>query len=361
MDRQKRPDRSRQITHDTQLDAYRALTMAYIVSVIHAIYWFDLFNEWIRSVLLFEMPVIFFIAGASQQLAREKNLRQTVVNRCRRLLPPYYIFLACLMVLMLFTTWLCPHIGHWNADLRQIPLRDYLKILLTGGSDNVPFYGYTWFISCYLIISCLLPLQRKIINRMPHCLYMALLLLVCTGFNFIHLPMLEREVKNIVFYNFFYISGYLYYRQLKTKTIYMLAVVSTVVTASLFISDQALPMQEHKFPADMVFLVFGTSAICLLALVFQHIKFPSPKENQGKTAALLSLWNRQGYVIYIWQTVTFTIVYSATYKWIDRLPSDTVKFLILAPALFIISTIIAAGYEKISRLTMIKKHSNRER
>ena len=38
-----------------------------------------------------------------------------------------------------------------------------------------------------------------------------------------------------------------------------------------------------------------------------------------------------------------------------------VKYLILAPALFVVSTIIAAGYEKISRLTMIKKHSNRER
>ena len=277
MDRQKRPDRSRKITHDTQLDAYRALTMAYIVSVIHAIYWFDLFNEWIRSVLLFEMPVIFFIAGASQQLAREKNLRQTVDNRCRRLLPPLYIFLACLMVLMVFTTWLCPRIGHWNADLRQIPARDYLKMLLTGGSDSVPFYGYTWFISCYLIISCSLPLQRKIINRLPHWLYVALLLLVCIAFSFVHLPMMEREAKNIVVYNFFYVAGYLYYRRLKTKTIALLALLPTVVTVGLFVSGLALPMQNHKFPADAVFLVFGTAAILLLALAAPHPSILTPQ------------------------------------------------------------------------------------
>lgn len=349
------------MTHDTQLDTYRALAIAYIVCVIHAIYWFGLFSEWVRSALLFEMPVIFFIAGASQQLAKAKNLRQTVVNRCRRLLPPYYIFLACLMVLMVFTTWLCPRIGHWNADLRQIPAHDYLKMLLTGGSDSVPFYGYTWFISSYLIISCSLPLQRKITNRIPHWLYMVLLLLVCIGFSFIHLPIMEREVKNIVFYNFFYIAGYLYYRQLKTKTIALLAIVSTIITVGLFISGRALPMQDHKFPADMIFLVFGTAAICLLALVFQHTKFPSQEENHGKPTALLNLWNRQGYTIYIWQTVTFTIVYAATYKWIDRLPSYIVKYLILAPALFVVSTIIAAGYEKISRMITKKIYSNDER
>ena len=348
------------MTRDTQLDACRALAMAYIVCVIHAIYWFGLFNEWVRSILLFEMPVIFFIAGASQQLAKPKNTLQTIANRCRRLLPTYYIFLACLMVLMLFTTWLSPRIGHLNADMRQIPAHDYLKILLTGGSEYVPFYGYTWFISCYLIISCTLPLQRRIINLVsPHSSrYVVLLLLVCIAFNFIHLPMMEREVKNIVFYNFFYIIGYLYYRRLPIKTIVLLAIVPTIITVALFITGEALPMQDHKFPADIVFLLFGTTAILLLALVFQHIKFPSQEENHGKHAALLSLWNRQGYVIYIWQTITFTIVYAATYKWIDRLPSDTVKYIILAPALFIISTIIATGYEKISRLITKKIFCN---
>ena len=40
--------------------------MIHIVCVIHVIYWIKIFDEPWRSLLLLEMPAIFFIAGASQ-------------------------------------------------------------------------------------------------------------------------------------------------------------------------------------------------------------------------------------------------------------------------------------------------------
>ena len=59
---------------DTTLDACRGLAMMYIVCVIHVAYWLYPVAEPLKSVLLFEMPAMFFIAGAAQ------SLRGT--NRC---------------------------------------------------------------------------------------------------------------------------------------------------------------------------------------------------------------------------------------------------------------------------------------
>ena len=59
---------------DTQLDIYRALAMIYIICVIHVVYWLGIGNELITSIILFEMPVIFFITGASFSLqTKEKS------------------------------------------------------------------------------------------------------------------------------------------------------------------------------------------------------------------------------------------------------------------------------------------------
>ena len=81
-------------TRDIQLDIYRALTMVYIVCVIHVVYWFGVFDEPVRSILLFEMPVIFFISGASYGVKhRIREVRSIVKNRVKRVLLPFYILL----------------------------------------------------------------------------------------------------------------------------------------------------------------------------------------------------------------------------------------------------------------------------
>lgn len=69
------------LTRDSQLDLYRALIMIYIVCWIHGIYWFDTANDVVKSISLFEMPIIFFIAGASQKLSKPKGVVQTIRNR----------------------------------------------------------------------------------------------------------------------------------------------------------------------------------------------------------------------------------------------------------------------------------------
>ncbi len=345
MDYQERPNiRSGEINEkrDIQLDAYRALVMMYIVCVIHTVYWFELFNEYVRSAILFEMPLIFFIAGASQQLARPKNTWQMIKNRTKRLLRPYYIWVAVLLIFLAGLTWLgFTQIGKWTYNIHHLTLTDYLKILLTGGSDHIPFYGYTWFISTYFIISCTFPFQNKLIHLLPKNFYPILLLFICIFANFIHPPVLERELKNIIFYNFFYIIGFLYYKKFSKNTIFILSITAFIMLLSIIFFADPMPMQDHKFPADIIFLLFGISMITIISFFISNIKI--------KKSMIIDLWNQQGYVIYIYQTILFTIVYAITYNWIENIAPACIKYIIIATIVFIVATLFALFYKKLSK------------
>ena len=121
--------------------------MIYIVCCIHVVYWlFPLSEPW-QSLLLFEMPFIFLISGASQSLARCKGLWAMIINRMKRVILPLYVFLA---VMVVFYAMVQPF---YPAVTERLTVHDILKILATGGCDKIPYYGYTWFISTYLVVT----------------------------------------------------------------------------------------------------------------------------------------------------------------------------------------------------------------
>lgn len=308
--------------------------MIYIVCVIHVIYWFDLGTEPLKSALLFEMPVIFFIAGASQRLSgKEKTFRETIVNRFRRLILPLYIFLAVLFSILAIYTAVHPECFTALFD----PWKT-IKVLCTGGSDAIPYYGYTWFISVYFIISCSLPLQRKLLRHIPtwaYLLLIAAMVLLPGGVHFSG----ETEIKHIPVYNFFYIAGYAYYRKCSKPLLYSTAAVTTLFTIICFANGTMLPMQSHKFPADILFLVFGTSALCILALVISKI---TPDAGIEKTTirpnGIIDIWNKRGYTIYLYQTISHSIAYHLVYRQAESIESDFAAFLIYSVTVFVIAT-----------------------
>lgn len=76
------------VTRDLQLDGYRGIVMIYIVCVIHVVNWLDYNIEPYNSFMLFEMPIIFFISGASLTFSGDKNFWQNLNNRLWRILVP---------------------------------------------------------------------------------------------------------------------------------------------------------------------------------------------------------------------------------------------------------------------------------
>ncbi len=76
---------------DEQLDLYRGLSMIYVVCFIHVMCWLKIGSEPLLSLMLFEMPVIFFISGASLSFNKSsRSFRATIWSRMKRVVLPYY-------------------------------------------------------------------------------------------------------------------------------------------------------------------------------------------------------------------------------------------------------------------------------
>lgn len=315
---------------DLLLDNARALLMIHIVCVIHVMYFMYLGSEWARSILLFEMPCIFFVAGASQSLhSHQKSFWEMVWNRAKRLLLPYYAFLVVLTLLLLLSS----AAGMPLADIRSFTATDIIKMLLTGGTNKIPFYGYTWFISIYFIISCSLPLQSWIQEHINKYVYIVILMAMVTAASFITLPTGNLECKNLLVYTLFYMAGFMFYHKMPHRLLYCCATVLTAITVIGFASGIMMPMQDHKFPADYWFMIFGMAWICLFSLVLKHCR--------QRKWLLLDLWNRKGYDIYLYQAISYLIVTAITEKWIHGVTSELGQFTIYAILLFAINTAFA--------------------
>ena len=334
------------MNRDTNLDACRALVMIHIVCIIHVLYFFGLGHEITRSALLFEMPAIFFIAGASQSLAkREKGFLETVKNRCKRLLVPFYIFLAILYAWMALMTFLAEPTDNFNIDITALSLREVLKTLATGGCAKIPFYGYTWFISCYLIISCSLPLQKWLLRRIPAWLWLALMAAVSALLTPLHFPA-EIELKNLPVYNFFFIAGYAYYKNYSLNALRTVCLITVAFTIYGFAQGFIMPMQDHKFPADIFFLVFGTAWLTVFALTLRRVRLPYN--------GLLKIWNVRGYGIYLYQIFSFYIVYRITDPWMASISQDASQIIIYAALVFAASTALSYVFDGIEKAIVNK-------
>ena len=160
------------------------------------------------------------------------------------------------------------------------------------------------------------------------CNILVIIFLSCVEF-----PIGDIMVNNIPLYSFFYMCGYCFYRGIKRNMFIVVATLSTIVTIVFFLSGIAMPMQDHKFPADYVFLCYGISALSLLSLVFRRISVPHSK--------LLSLWNTEGYNIYLYQALTYSVAVFLCRPLAAATNSHLALFAAYSAIIFILSTLLA--------------------
>ena len=149
---------------DTQLDIYRALAMIYIICVIHIVYWLGIGEEPIKSLVLFEMPVIFFITGASFSLqTKDKTFKETVVSRFNRVMMPYYIYVLVVMLIVL----VCQTVGcSWMGyEVPSIDIKSIRNLISGGGVEGFPFNSHMWFVKPYMLLSISFFFQKKLISK----------------------------------------------------------------------------------------------------------------------------------------------------------------------------------------------------
>ena len=164
-------------SRDIQLDMYRGLSMLYVVCFIHVLYWLNIGDQPFMSLVFFEMPVIFFISGASLSFNKDpRPIMMTLKCRFYRILLPYYKYAMVMVVIVaaLSIIWY-----YWYPNLEQIfgtkvaskymfDIRDYMwhdiaAILKTSNVPQSPCVWHLWFILPYLVLSCTFDIQKRIL------------------------------------------------------------------------------------------------------------------------------------------------------------------------------------------------------
>lgn len=292
---------------DVQIDVYRGLIMIYIICVVHVAWWLQMLDEPWRSLLLFEMPVIFFLSGATMYVTDNRHpFRENLLNRSKRVLIPYYIYAAALILCCIFIAQILPDFMNGG----DTPIRNNIVNILLIQEDNIrlPYIYHLWFIIPFLIISCSFSVQQRWAYRCGPVSYIFIILLICAtlylipsfegGISF----KIEKIFRECMVYNFFFMAGYLFYKRLPLRKIGYVCIASAMLLIIFYAIEFALKgsitsMQLHKFPPDFIFLLYGTFSISFLALIFGKVNIPSNR--------IIQYWNHNGYTLFLWQNFSF--------------------------------------------------------
>lgn len=282
---------------DLQLDLYRGWAMIYIVCIIHVLYCFKLPLDW-KPYLLVEMPVIFFIAGASFRLAPHKKGWELVKNRFKRVYRPYYRYLVLSLLFSGGYAFFVGPIQRWSE-------LDVVKALLAFQVKGVPYAYHVWFILPYFLISISANQQIVWQKRLGMWLFLACNLLLALGGDLLEYlyPVLRgsdfyEALKNTIVYNLFYWVGYFFYQRVSKKVLVrLLFFFFAAYWCTRFLYP--LNMQVNKFPPNLSFLLYNAFSLSLLSLLFSYISM--------KPFRFVKLWNDEGYNIYLYQNFFFIV------------------------------------------------------
>lgn len=304
------------IQRDNLLDTARALIMIYIICWIHGMYWYNMGSPFSRSFLLFEMPIIFYISGASFTLCRPKKTGELFLNRFKRVMIPYYIYVV-LWIMAVFV---------WNNSISLYP-KGWFKTIIGESFRQAPFQSHIWFILPYMVITCSFPLQRAILSKIPALLYLVAITII---FMIIYYADINHSTAlHILCYNIFFILGYVSYHKWKINKAVLIGGGSLLVFGALFHTGTLTCMQSLKFPPHPIFILFGLGWVSILCATFPLLKL--------NYSPILKIWNKHGYTLYLYQSIPLAL-YTFFPQCRKLTDSGIGSLLIVAVSLFLINT-----------------------
>jgi surface polysaccharide O-acyltransferase-like enzyme len=149
-----------QLKRDETIDVFRGFAMLWVV-VIHNIYHLGYFDratgDILRSYVLFEMPLFFFITGASNSYSKNNGTIKFYISRLQRILIPYWIYgLICFIV---------NFVHSWHKESASFTLTQAIKWIIPWDKQPsaLPYLAWSlWFLPVYLGVIILFPLLRKL-------------------------------------------------------------------------------------------------------------------------------------------------------------------------------------------------------
>ncbi|MDR0507891.1 MAG: acyltransferase [Dysgonamonadaceae bacterium] len=266
------PDNAGQ--RDKNIDTLRGFAMMYVV-FIHCLYWIVLFNgkyiSIIRSLFLIEMPLFFFITGASNALGRKRKLFDFYFSRFQRILLPYWIYgLICIALTV---------IAQKTTGFEQSTYFSLSIPTVFVPVSNVPYLtGALWFVPVYLYIIIIFPFLRWYYERHENDAgkFIPLLifpfLLSNNGWEALY------DAKMLFFYSFWTYLGLFFQKidilgSIKSKIKVIPVVILCAIAVLWFLNkgEHSFDMQNNKFPPNIVFLVYTAGALLTFYLFSKYI------------------------------------------------------------------------------------------
>jgi fucose 4-O-acetylase-like acetyltransferase len=298
---------------DNTLDTLRGFVMMYVI-FIHCIYWIDIFNgkysSIIKSLFLIEMPLFFFIAGASNSMGKHRGILAFYFSRFQRILLPYWI---CAVIYITLTITAQKIISFEQEKYFSIGL----PLLFTPVSKLPYMTGGLWFIPVYLYVILAFPFLKWYYFRHEHDnkKYMPLMvfvILLCNnGWEIVY------EAKMVFFYCFWIYLGLFYkrinwYETAKNKIKIVPVIVFCALLVLWFIQKNVgyANMQINKFPPNIVFFVYTFGTLLTLYIFSKHILFGITFLRKNKVFDwIYKQYIQNCYTIFLYHPLSFLTIF----------------------------------------------------
>ena len=348
---------------DKTIDRLRGFAMLWVI-LVHVLYWGNFFingyANLLKSFCLFEMPLFFFITGASNSFSKISGYFAFVSKRFQRILIPYWVFaLICALL----------SIGKFSIE-GNIDFFTGIKVLLSWmvpvdrQITSVSYLTWAlWFVPVYLCVVLILPVLKQMKDSSRKIEFAFLLLGV-----FVLTCLLKMGwFQNVAFYSFWTYIG-LFYRNIKvaaeqkhTRRYFLYSAAAGIVAICiLYLAGQPLNMQSNKFPPNVIFLVFSTIMMALILFAVPYLnRFIGWLESGKVSGKIFNLFSTRSMTIFLYQVFAFNLTIRLT----NMLVHGDSVITAIAKSIFCLATTIpvcvglAAVFGKIEKLE-IKHYGN---
>lgn len=295
------------------------MLMVYIITVVHGFFFLNVYAGPGATLILFEMPCIFFISGYAYALSLQGGLRMEtkrdywnyLKTRAARILIPYWVYAAvCLGLIFLKGN---PTLTG-SAAATTATLLAWLNPVEYGSGHSVSMLNYhLWFVAPFLGVTFLLPLLVKAVNRVK----LPIPLLIVAGGVLIlggeWLPA-GNLPSSVLTYATWAVLGYVvgsgrFGPMLSRPQLLALGAAAVMLLLGAWsLSWATLDMQANKFPPNTAFFLFGIAWFSLLWSATSCV-------TDSAVARLNAMrWFRpfvnKGYSIYMWQGLAYSLAFN---------------------------------------------------
>lgn len=304
------------MTRDKTIDQLRGFAMLWVI-VVHVLYWGNFvtngYVNLLKSFCLFEMPLFFFITGASNSFSKTSGYFDFVSKRFQRILIPYWVFAIICAILS---------IGKYSME-GNMDFFTGIKVLLSWlvpidrQMTSATYLTWAlWFIPVYLCVVPIIPIFKRVSDSARKIEFAFMLLGI-----FVFTCLLKMGwLQNVAFYSFWTYVG-LFYRDIKsaaeqkhTRRYFLYLAGAGVATICLiYFAGGGLNMQSNKFPPNTIFLVFSIMMMSLIFFLIPYLdRFIGWIEAGRLTGKIFNLFSTRSMTIFLYQVFAFNLTIRLT-------------------------------------------------